>query len=112
MGFQEPVEIPELRDEDVIQFVADRLAIFRPAGAAPPNPLFPFDEEAILAVRDFIKKSGCEMIPRVVIGCLNEVLRKANPLIRAEEIKIVTDRFAREALKDVDCKILSSPLGT
>ena len=108
-GLQKPIEIPELSPSEVPTFVSDRLAMFRSQKHKPPDAFFPFEEEAVDAVLDFVRTSKCELIPRVLISCLDVVLRKANPLIKSGEVKTISAKFARDALRGVDCRTFSSP---
>lgn len=108
-GLQPPIEVPELSPAEAPVFISDRLAMFRSDKHNPPNPLYPFEEEAVEAILDYIKTSKCELIPRVIIASLDVVLRKANPIIKRGEMKTVSAHFVREALKGVDCRTFSSP---
>jgi hypothetical protein len=108
-GLQQPIEIPELSPGEASTFVADRLGMFRSDKLKAPTAMYPFEEVAVEAVLDYIKTSKCELIPRVLIASLDVVLRKANPLIKSGEMSTVTPRFARDALKGVDCRTFSSP---
>lgn len=65
-----PIEVAQLSVEEATQFVKEYLECVRPdEGYVPPQPFFPFSQEAVLAIFD----QETSLVPRRILGHLRRV---------------------------------------
>jgi hypothetical protein len=70
----------------------------RGSGAAP-SPVFPFDNGAIEAIIDILRKKT-DVKPRTIMQACNAVLENAEHLIESGKLSIINKDFVASALQD------------
>jgi polyhydroxyalkanoate synthesis regulator phasin len=90
------VTIPPMSKEEAKDFVVDLLKQFR-SEEKPPDDYFPFSSESLDDIIDFTASRGA-LLPRNVMRSLNEVLDKAEGLIKKKELDRINSDFALKVL--------------
>jgi hypothetical protein len=93
MGMRPSISLPEMTENEAVEFVLERFKCFRPPGYAG-DPAAPLGEEAVRAAVSFIAQEGSgRLIPRIVLQALSWVLDETD-----ESQRPVSTETVRELL--------------
>jgi len=99
IGIEKVILLPPLANADALRFIQDLLAHFRQPGDSVPRT-FPFQEETVHEVLDFIQQNKTELKPRILMQAFGAVLEEAEALVERGEIQSIEPGFARKVLQE------------
>jgi hypothetical protein len=98
IGMERVMVLPPLISDEARLFICDVLKHFRDESGSSVPLAFPFEDEAVEALVDFVC-SKSELKPRSILQACNAVLEEADLKIEDGDMGIIDAQFVRQVLK-------------